>query len=498
MSVPKGKGGKVFISYSHQDMDWLTRLRVHLKPLERDHEIDVWEDTKIKPGSNWRTEIEAAITSARVAVLLVSADFLASDFISANELPPLLKAAEKSGTAILPVILGPSWFEKTEDLSKFQTVNSPSRPLISLSRSEQESIFVKVAETVHELLIAPRGDLPSGERGPDDPAFVKGGGRADSPARRPAAGGATASPGELSASPAACVPPRGLALPSGHLYLADSGHLNVHTLLRERDRQTVLYLPKTPTAGAPFLIDKYLVTNVQYAAFLNDEEVRGLTEVITEEGIRVVRSAEGKLLAADAGTFRSEVELGEPQGLVYAGGRWEPAPGCARLPVVLVTAWGAGMYAAWAWGEAAPWDGGRGLGLPREGEWTAAALWDYAAGAFRAFPWGDTWDRARLNSLGYWTDREVLRLGGGDVRGLGGARATPVGAFPDGASPCGMMDAFGNVWEWLADSNVAGQQMIKGGAFTSPRASFLGAGPLYRQPEFLAPVIGFRCGRGLS
>jgi hypothetical protein len=51
------------------------------------------------------------------------------------------------------------------------------------------------------------------------------------------------------------------------------------------------------------------------------------------------------------------------------------------------------------------------------------------------------------------------------------------------------------VWEWLADSNAAGQQMIKGGAFTSPQVSFLDASPRYRQPEFLGPVIGFRCGR---
>ena len=52
-----------------------------MEPLERTATLELWSDEKIQPGSEWREEIRDAIKKARVAVLLVSADFLASDFI---------------------------------------------------------------------------------------------------------------------------------------------------------------------------------------------------------------------------------------------------------------------------------------------------------------------------------------------------------------------------------------------------------------------------------
>jgi hypothetical protein len=139
---------KVFVSYSHKDAEWLARLRVHLRPLERDYEIQIWDDTRIQPGSKWKGEIQKAIQSSTVAVLLVSADFLASEFIATNELPPLLKAAEENGALILPLILSPCRFSSTRTLSEFQSVNPPSKPLISMTRGEQEEILVKLSEQI--------------------------------------------------------------------------------------------------------------------------------------------------------------------------------------------------------------------------------------------------------------------------------------------------------------------------------------------------------------
>jgi hypothetical protein len=127
---------------------------VHLTPLHKDYDIDSWSDRKIRPGSRWRDEIRKAVERARVAVLLISADFLASDFIRTHELPPLLKAAEEDGSLILPVVVSPCLFLKTPELAQFQAVNDASHPLVSSSLGEQETAFLRVAETILDMVRA--------------------------------------------------------------------------------------------------------------------------------------------------------------------------------------------------------------------------------------------------------------------------------------------------------------------------------------------------------
>jgi hypothetical protein len=143
----------IFISYSHRDRKHLDRLQVHLRPLELGGLIDVWDDTRLMPGSQWKQELAMAIETAKAAILLISADFLASEFITENELPPLLKAAREDGGAILPVIVGACRFTRIPDLSMFQAANDPSRPVATLPVAERERVWVRVAESVEAILV---------------------------------------------------------------------------------------------------------------------------------------------------------------------------------------------------------------------------------------------------------------------------------------------------------------------------------------------------------
>jgi Leucine-rich repeat (LRR) protein len=151
--VENVKRNKVFVSYSHQDQEWLTRVQVHLNVLKNfGIEVNLWDDTQIKSGMKRQDEIEKALAAAKVAILLVSTDFLASGFISDNELSKLLKAAENDGATILPVILKPCLYKMHPQLKEFQAVNALNKPLTKMAEDEREETLVTLAQRVVDLL----------------------------------------------------------------------------------------------------------------------------------------------------------------------------------------------------------------------------------------------------------------------------------------------------------------------------------------------------------
>jgi TIR domain len=152
---------RLFISYSHRDRAVLERLLVHLKPLEREGLIDVWNDTRIEAGSDWKREVEAALGHARAAILLVTADFLASDFIVNDELPPLLHSAESKGTAIIPVIVKPCRYTRDARLRRLQAINDPAEPLLGMDGVQQERLLDQIAMSVERAMrpLRRQGDL---------------------------------------------------------------------------------------------------------------------------------------------------------------------------------------------------------------------------------------------------------------------------------------------------------------------------------------------------
>ena len=137
----------VFISYSHQDNDWRVRLQKALKPSLRKKKFALWDDTKIETGEEWRKEIEEALERAVVAVLLVSIDFLDSDFIAENELPPLIEKAEQQGTRIVWVPIGYADYEESP-IWNYQAAWKPENPLESLSPADQNKALVAIAREI--------------------------------------------------------------------------------------------------------------------------------------------------------------------------------------------------------------------------------------------------------------------------------------------------------------------------------------------------------------
>jgi hypothetical protein len=138
---------QLFISYSRADREWVDRLKTMLAPLVRGDDLRLWDDSQIPPGARWQEEIARALATARVAVLLVSADFLHSDYVNNKELPPLLRAAEEEGLVLLWVCVRHCLVEDTP-IHDFQAAIDPGRPLAALAPWEQDEALAKVAKAI--------------------------------------------------------------------------------------------------------------------------------------------------------------------------------------------------------------------------------------------------------------------------------------------------------------------------------------------------------------
>ncbi len=141
----------VFISYSHKDEAWKDRLVQHLRVVADEHGFDVWDDQRIRPGAEWKAEIERALLSADVAVLLVSVDFLTSRFIKGEEVPPLLRRRSEQRLDVVPVIVRPCAWTEVKWLSQLQARPEGGRPLSRMRESAAEAALAGIASEIGRL-----------------------------------------------------------------------------------------------------------------------------------------------------------------------------------------------------------------------------------------------------------------------------------------------------------------------------------------------------------
>jgi len=190
-----------------------------------------------------------------------------------------------------------------------------------------------------------------------------------------------------------------------------------------------------------------------------------------------IRNAEYAAFIADTGHPAPEVapEVWRSYRLIHPFERtrrhaWtdaRPPAGRAEHPVVLVSHDDALAYAAWLSRKT-----GLTWRLPSEAEWEKAARGSDG----RRFPWGDEFDAGRLNS-----------------HDLGPFDTTPVGGFPDGASPYGLRDAAGQVFEWTATPAGEGRYIVKGGSWDDKGCGVCRPAARHGRPQALKHIlIGFR------
>lgn len=139
---------RVFISYSRADEMWVDRMRTHIHVGRHKDSIHLWDDRSIAPGEMWQDQLEEAIASAGVAILVISADYLASDFISYKELPTLLHRRQEEGLVILPILVRPCLWHEVEWLRSIQFWPKDAKPISSLPEHEVDKSLADFATFV--------------------------------------------------------------------------------------------------------------------------------------------------------------------------------------------------------------------------------------------------------------------------------------------------------------------------------------------------------------
>jgi formylglycine-generating enzyme required for sulfatase activity len=119
----------IFISYSHKDEQEKEQLLAQLGVLQRAGLIDLWSDDRIAVGADWKAEVSQAIVQAKVAILLITANFLTTEFILDETIPALLQRQKDEGLIIFPIIAKACAWQAVSWLAKMQVRPKQGKPV---------------------------------------------------------------------------------------------------------------------------------------------------------------------------------------------------------------------------------------------------------------------------------------------------------------------------------------------------------------------------------
>lgn len=126
---------EIFCCYARQDEALLNKLKTHLSPLQREGLIDVWHDRNISAGILWEQEISQHLNSAHIILLLVSPDFMASDYCYSVEMKRAIERHERKEARVIPIILRPVHWQDTP-LGSLQALPTDGKPITTWRRRD--------------------------------------------------------------------------------------------------------------------------------------------------------------------------------------------------------------------------------------------------------------------------------------------------------------------------------------------------------------------------
>ena len=140
---------KAFISYSHRDSGVVDRLHTHLATLRRDGLIDAWFDRRILPGDPIDAKITSELESCDIFLMMVSPDFLASDYCVGREMRRALERYERGDARVIPIIIQPcDWTSST--LSNLKVLPRDGKPISEWTN--ENNAYLDVVNELRRIL----------------------------------------------------------------------------------------------------------------------------------------------------------------------------------------------------------------------------------------------------------------------------------------------------------------------------------------------------------
>jgi transcriptional regulator with XRE-family HTH domain len=143
---------RIFYSYAHEDKPLRDELETHLSPLKREGKITEWHDREILPGKEWAHEIDKHLQTADIILLLISPNFLESEYCYSIEMKQALGRHENGEASVIPILLRPADWENAP-FSKLQVLPANHRPVVKWTgRSGRDEAFVSIVKGIRTVI----------------------------------------------------------------------------------------------------------------------------------------------------------------------------------------------------------------------------------------------------------------------------------------------------------------------------------------------------------
>jgi replicative DNA helicase len=142
---------EIFCCYARKDKSLLNEIRIHLMPLQRQGHITLWADTEIDAGTEWEEEINKPLNTAQIILLLVSSDFIASEYCYSKEMTRAMERHKAGEAQVVPIILRPVLW-RNAPFGILQALPTDARPVIGSTWHNQDEALLDVANGIQKVV----------------------------------------------------------------------------------------------------------------------------------------------------------------------------------------------------------------------------------------------------------------------------------------------------------------------------------------------------------